>query len=155
MSHLKSRVTVVVIMLVAASLFGVVASRKAVAGQTAPQPILSNLPTPLQVGVPLTAMDTATLAGAHQADSAISPTSVDRLRVGASVDLYRVDGADGPPCFATGPRIPTDHVIGFLACAPGFPSASRPVLDFTVFHGMPGQPDLRVWQSSGFAADNV
>jgi hypothetical protein len=155
MTFLKSRAAIIMLLLAAASVVGVVSSHAAHAGRPTSPPGLSNLPAPVQAAVPLAAGDIATFADAQRASVALSPTSVDRLRIGAAVSLYRVNNSSGPPCFATGPRIATGHVIGMLACAPNFPSADRLVLDFTVFHGTPGQSDARVWESSGIAADNV
>ncbi len=48
------------------------------------------------------------------------------------------------------------HRLGQILCVPDFPSASRPLLDFTVIHG--GRSDVtqdRVWRSEGIAADGV
>lgn len=69
---------------------------------------------------------------------------------------FRIENATGPACFGVGPAIATDRVLGQIMCSPSFPSVQEPILDFTVFHGTPGDgiPD-RIWRSEGFAADGV
>ena len=69
---------------------------------------------------------------------------------------YRIENSAGPACYAVGPSHPGAYVLGQIMCAPDFPSAARPILDFTVVHG--GSPDVtqdRVWRSEGIAADGV
>jgi hypothetical protein len=70
--------------------------------------------------------------------------------------FYRI----GAECFATGPALPTTYSFSQIGCSPGFPTAARPILDFTVFHapgaGDKGRPrTLSVYRSEGFAADGV
>lgn len=64
-------------------------------------------------------------------------------------------------CYAVGPAVPTeDYAFGQIMCAPDFPSAERPILDFTVFHRR-WDPQLQrsgprtVSRSEGFAADGI
>jgi hypothetical protein len=64
-------------------------------------------------------------------------------------------------CYAVGPAVPTeDYAFGQIMCAPDFPSAERPILDFTVFHTR-WNPQLQqsgprtVSRSEGFAADGI
>lgn len=70
--------------------------------------------------------------------------------------FYRIDAE----CFATGPAGPTTQSFSQIGCSPQFPSAARPILDFTVFHA-PGANDegpprrLAVYISEGFTADGV
>jgi hypothetical protein len=68
----------------------------------------------------------------------------------------RIANADGSACYGVGPAAPTDYRLGQIQCAADFPSAARPLLDFTVVHG--GTANLsadRVWRSEGIAADGV
>jgi hypothetical protein len=64
-------------------------------------------------------------------------------------------------CYGSGPASPTKYVFGQISCTDNFPSAERPVIDFTVFGSTAG-PDERpqprtmtVHTSAGIAADGV
>lgn len=70
---------------------------------------------------------------------------------------YRIKNTSGPDCYAVGPAaMNTDYRLGQIECAPDFPSAARPILDFTVVMGglRPDQP-AHVFRSEGIAADGV
>jgi hypothetical protein len=69
---------------------------------------------------------------------------------------YRV----GTDCYAVGPAEPTDYVYGRITCAPEFPSAERPVLDFTTHvtqwdSQRQNRGPTLVSRSEGFAAEGI
>ena len=59
----------------------------------------------------------------------------------------------GGLCVSVG-NIGGRRLLGSILCTPDFPSASRPILDNTVFVGSLGRPPLP-WRFEGFAADGV
>jgi hypothetical protein len=76
--------------------------------------------------------------------------------------LYRIENSAGPACYAVGDAHPVAAGrqqpaarLGQILCVPDFPSASRPILDFTVIHGGSSAAGDRVWRSEGIAADGV
>lgn len=75
------------------------------------------------------------------------------LAVRASRAYYRIQNSAGPDCYAVGDVNFSTHRFGQILCVPDFPSAGRPILDFTVFHGP--QENSTVWRSEGIAADGV
>lgn len=140
--------TVVALLVVGAALAGT-----KLAHRTASSPGLGNLPQPGLVA--LSAFDSQFLANVASQGPGFSPGSVEGIGVKDTVAFYRVDNTAGPDCFAVGPAVHGTHALGSLGCPLNFPSTSDPVLDFTVLHGTPGTADVRVWQSAGFAADDV
>lgn len=64
-------------------------------------------------------------------------------------------------CYGTGPASPTKQVFGQVGCTDNFPSAERPVFDFTVFGSTAGSDErpepqtMTVHTSQGIAADGV
>jgi hypothetical protein len=64
--------------------------------------------------------------------------------------FYRAENAGRNPCYAVGPAKPGSWLLGQIDCKPDFPSATTPVMDFTVMHG----PGI-VWQSEGIVADGI
>lgn len=76
------------------------------------------------------------------------------LRTQAGRAFYSLSGG----CYGVGPAAPTNYTLGQITCVSDFPSAKRPVMDFTVFHAPlgDGRPSAeRVWRSEGIAADGV
>jgi hypothetical protein len=63
---------------------------------------------------------------------------------------YRIPAGDGAYCYGVGDVSVTTVDIGEVQCAPDFPSAKQPILDFTVMHGQG-----HVWRSEGFASDGI
>jgi hypothetical protein len=66
----------------------------------------------------------------------------------------------GNECYAAGPASPTDYTFGVIKCSAEFPTAARPVFDFTVSHSSSTDPDsapatATLWRSEGLAADGV
>jgi len=68
---------------------------------------------------------------------------------------YRIENSNGAACYAVGDVGDKEHLLGQILCAPDFPSAARPLLDFTVIHGGASAAQDRVWRSEGIAADAV
>jgi hypothetical protein len=83
-------------------------------------------------------------------------TSVSLLATRVGRSYYRIENSSGQACYAAGPVVHTSYVLGQIQCAADFPSATRPLLDFTVVHGGTANPSAdRVWRSEGIAADGV
>lgn len=68
---------------------------------------------------------------------------------------YRIENSNGAACYSVGDVGDKEHLLGQILCAPDFPSAARPLLDFTVIHGGASAAQDRVWRSEGIAADGV
>jgi hypothetical protein len=70
--------------------------------------------------------------------------------------LYRLDRADDPPCFGTGPADQIG-VVDSATCARGaFPTSAHPILDFSVYEGTRRDVrELSLFRVEGVAADGV
>jgi hypothetical protein len=99
-----------------------------------------------------------------EALSARDATSLSRVReAGGTVRLIRKSGDRafyrvGSGCFGIGDAVPAPNRLGQIMCSPEFPTAERPILDFTqyrtpVVNGKPGRRFIA--RSEGFAADGV
>jgi hypothetical protein len=109
-----------------------------------------------QVGQPvaLTPVDDRALQRFAASGIELGAPSLLSTRHGRS--YYRLANATGRPCFAVGPALPVSYRLGQIQCAADFPSAERPVLDFTVLQEATNDPaSARVVQSEGVAADGV
>lgn len=115
----------------------------------------ADLPKPINPNVPLTALDKMALASLHAQDPGITPGAVELLSTVNGSSFYDVQNSTGSDCFSVGVAGATDQVLGSIGCGTGFPSATTPVLDFTVMHGKPGTHSSRVWRSEGFAVAPV
>jgi len=70
--------------------------------------------------------------------------------------LYRLEPANGAPCFGIGPASDIGTPGSVVCPRGGFPSGGNPVLDFSVYEGT--RHDLRelsLFRIEGFAADGV
>jgi hypothetical protein len=110
---------------------------------------------PAPGAVALTPSDKQQLA--HFAQSGQTLTDVAALGSRAGRVYYRVTNTSGPDCYAVGPAaMNTDYRLGQVSCAPDFPSAERPILDFTVvMGGLKPDQAAHVFRSEGIAADGV
>jgi hypothetical protein len=134
-----------------ASLFVAAGRTSASGGSPSPLERLSNLPA---APAALTAVDTRALQHFAQAGMSLRGASALASRHGRS--YYRVTNTTGAACYAVGPAVPNLYRLGQIQCAADFPSAERPVLDFTVVRGSPAEPgSQRVEQSEGVVADGV
>jgi hypothetical protein len=68
---------------------------------------------------------------------------------------YRIENSTGSACYGVGPVNATEYRLGQILCVPDFPSANRPLLDFTIVHGGSAASQDRVWRSEGIAADGI
>jgi len=104
--------------------------------------------------LPLLPMDVRALARFTESGQSLHDVSLIGTRGGQA--YYRIENSSGGACYAVGPVHATQYRLGQILCSDDFPSASKPVLDFTVVHG--GSADVtrdRVWRSEGIAADGV
>jgi hypothetical protein len=95
----------------------------------------NGLPGPINPNVSLSARDQQTLARLHAEDPSVTPGAVALLKTVGGSSFYDVHNATGVDCFSVGTANATDELLGSIGCGTGFPSASDPVLDFTVMHG--------------------
>jgi hypothetical protein len=110
---------------------------------------------PAPGSVSLTNFDKQQLARFAQGGQTL--TDVAALDTRGGRVYYRVTNTSGPDCYAVGPAaMNTDYRLGQIQCEPDFPSAARPIQDFTVVIGglKPDQP-AHVYRSEGIAADGV
>jgi hypothetical protein len=70
--------------------------------------------------------------------------------------LYRIERANGEPCFGAG-RASDLGTPGSLMCQHGgFPSAGDPILDFSIYEGTSHTSrEFGLYRAEGFAADGV
>jgi len=98
--------------------------------------------------------DVATLKGFEQSGKSLGHISL--LATRGERRYFSVANKDGTNCYAVGPAQATEYVLGQVMCADGFPSASQPIMDFTVFVQPQSDPtSARIARSEGFAADGV
>jgi hypothetical protein len=123
--------------------------------EPAPLDRVSNRGTPFSSLLPRDEQALSRMRGGVAVPENISVVSI--LATRGDRSFYRL----GDNCYGTGPASPTKHVFGAISCTDSFPSAERPVFDFTVFGSTAG-PDERpqpqtmtVHTSQGIAADGV
>jgi hypothetical protein len=83
-------------------------------------------------------------------------TSGNVLAVRRSRALYRLNRANGEPCYGVGPANELGSPASVICPRGGFPRPGNPVLDFSVYEGT--RHDLRelsLYRVEGFAADGV
>jgi hypothetical protein len=98
--------------------------------------------------------DVRALARFSQSGDTLGNVTLLGTRDGQS--FYRIENSTGAACYGVGDVHATDHLLGQILCAPDFPSAQKPILDFTVIHGGTANPAQdRVWRSNGIAAAGV
>jgi hypothetical protein len=69
--------------------------------------------------------------------------------------FYRIDNTSNGTCFGVGPAAATAS-FGVISCPSGaFPTADKPVLDFSIIDIVRGSDQVRVWRAEGMAADGV
>jgi hypothetical protein len=121
-----------------------------------PAAVLRVVSAPASASVPLTELDKTQLARLT-AQNGQALTDVSALGTRNGRIYYRIKNTSGPDCYAVGPAaMNTDYRLGQIECAPDFPSAARPLLDFTIVDGglKPDQP-AHIYRSEGIAADGV
>lgn len=101
--------------------------------------------------IAVTKMDTRALGRFTRA----SLGDVSLVKTLAERSYYRIRNTQGPDCYGVGPAEPGQYRLGQIQCAPDFPSAQKPVLDFTILHGDPNADAATVYRSEGFAADGI
>lgn len=101
--------------------------------------------------IAVTKMDTRALARFTRA----SLGDVTLLKTLDERSYYRITNTQGPDCYGVGPAEPRLYRLGQIQCAPDFPSAQKPVLDFTILHGDPNGEAATVYRSEGFTADGI
>jgi hypothetical protein len=70
--------------------------------------------------------------------------------------FYVIANSAGSDCYAVGPAAAVRYTLGQVACNAAFPSASAPLVDFTVVHGGLGKGSPgHVFRSEGIAADGI
>jgi hypothetical protein len=71
-------------------------------------------------------------------------------------NYYRIDDTSRGTCYGSGPAgVPAELGIETCALSPPFPSAKRPVLDFSVVEPVVGGNLARIVRVEGVAADGV
>ncbi len=125
--------------------------------EPAPLDRVSNRGTPFSSLLPRDEQALTRMRGGVGVPESISAEDVSILATRGDRSFYRLSDN----CYGTGPASPTKQVFGQVGCTDNFPSAERPVLDFTVFGSTAG-PDERpqpqtmtVHTSQGIAADGV
>jgi hypothetical protein len=102
----------------------------------------------------LSAVDARALGRFARSGAELTAAALLSTRQGRS--YYRIDNATGPACYGVGPAIPASYRLGQVQCAANFPSAERPLLDFTVIQQTTDDvSSARVVRSEGIAADGV
>jgi hypothetical protein len=119
-----------------------------------PNPMLGRVSVPSGQALTLSASDQKQIQELN-AESGQHVTSVAFLLTRNGRSFYRAQNEPGNACYAVGPATPATSTLGIwslgqIDCKPDFPSATDPVLDFTVLHG-----SGTVWRSEGVAADGV
>jgi hypothetical protein len=70
--------------------------------------------------------------------------------------FYRLDRANGSPCFGAGSAAELGNPGSVICARGGFPTTGNPVLDFSVYEGSRrGVRELALFRVEGFAADGV
>jgi hypothetical protein len=70
--------------------------------------------------------------------------------------LYRLEQANGDPCFGVGPAEKLGSPGSVICPRGGFPTAGSPILDFSVYEGTRHDVrELSLYRAEGFAADGV
>jgi hypothetical protein len=83
-------------------------------------------------------------------------TSGNVLGVRGTRALYRLDRANGEPCFGVGPASDLGTPGSVVCPRGGFPTAGNPVLDLSVYEGTRHElRELSLFRVEGFAADGV
>jgi hypothetical protein len=68
--------------------------------------------------------------------------------------FYRIGTSSGPTCYAVGPREVGEYRFGQITCAGDFPSAEKPILDFSIVHiDLSGRAGIT--RAEGIAADGI
>jgi hypothetical protein len=131
-----------------------IAQRSAVAAD--PSPLLGRVSATSLAPASLSGADLRMLAQLQAGSGQIAGTpklSLGTVSTIAAHDgraYYRVANSLGPDCYAVGYVTGSADHIGQVLCSAEFPSATRPVLDFTVM-----QQGGSVWREEGIAADGV
>jgi hypothetical protein len=148
---LTTLVGLLLIAVAAAAIFASIGGRAAATSAAARGP-LNSVSAAAQTPVALLPADTRAL----QRFSGQGLSSVSLLATRGGRSYYRIESSAGPACYGAGPVVHTSYVLGQIQCAADFPSAARPLLDFTVVHGgTANRASDRVWRSEGIAADGV
>jgi hypothetical protein len=110
------------------------------------------------VGAPvsLTSADKRFLASFAQGGAEL--TSATPLVTRGARTAYQVANTAGSVCYAVGSAAPaaTGNVLGQVGCVPSFPSASSPLVDFSVVDGgTSSSGPAHVYRTEGIAADGV
>lgn len=118
---------------------------------------LTGLPVPINANVPLVADDRQAIHQTEQSQTPISVGAVQRLRVGAQVQFYRLTNTAGSAnCFAVGPlSLMHNFTLGQIRCDPSFPSSNMPILDFTNWYQASASSAAVITRSIGITADGV
>ena len=155
-SHKKSRVAATVLVLAAVA--GISAMLIASSPQAARTEIgaqdLSVVSSQGEAVFDLSVVDVRALGRFARSGAELTAAALVSTQQGRS--YYRIDNATGPPCYGVGPATPVTYRLGQVQCAANFPSAERPLLDFTVIQQTTDNvSSARVVRSEGIAADGV
>jgi hypothetical protein len=97
---------------------------------------------------------TIAIRGLRMKSARIDTGNVLAVREGRA--LYRLNRANGDPCFGVGPANELGTPGSVICPRGGFPTAGNPVLDFSVYEGIRRDVrELSLFRIAGFAADGV
>lgn len=97
---------------------------------------------------------TMSIRGLRLKGARITSGNVLALRQGRA--LYRLNRANGDPCFGVGPANELGSPGSVVCPRGGFPTAGNPVLDFSVYEGTRHDVrELSLFRVEGFAADGI
>jgi hypothetical protein len=104
--------------------------------------------------VPLPPGDQRVLASFAESGAQLTAASLLGVRGGRAI--YEITNETGPDCYGVGPWPTTSYTLGQVECLPAFPSASSPVVDFSVVNGgVNSSSAAHVSRAEGVAADGV
>ena len=82
--------------------------------------------------------------------------TISLLRAASGRNVYRISGTPRGTCYGSGPSgLPAILGVEMCGFAPPFPSADRPVLDFSVIDVQPSSSSIWLGRIEGVASDGV
>lgn len=104
--------------------------------------------------VPLPPGDQRVLASFAEGGAQLTTAFLLGVRGGRAI--YEIANETGRDCYGVGPMPATNYTLGQVECSPAFPSASSPIVDFSVVNGgVNSSSAAHVSRAEGVAADGV